>query len=323
MPRQRFQHPEDAPSSSSAPSACHERLFGRRPVGLWPSEGSVSDAIVPLVAKAGFEWMATDELILARTLGIDVRAMPAGRSTSRERLYAPYRLAAGGAQVALRLPRSRAVGPDRLPVRRLGAGGRGRRLRRRGWPKPAAVRPPRTGGEEPTIFVILDGENAWEHFEGGGRPFCGRSIGGCRDHPELRTVTMAEACAGAGADADRHLPRLVDRRELLHLDRPRRRPAGLEPARRGARRARDAPARRTTTARRAGARRDPDRRRQRLVLVVRRRPLVGPRRGVRRPVPAASAERLPAASASRARRTVRDATSRRAPRPRRRSTRPA
>ncbi len=36
-----------------------------------------------------------------------------------------------------------------------------------------------------------------------------------------------------------------------------------------------------------GARRDPDRRRQRLVLVVRRRPFVGPRSGVRRPVPAA------------------------------------
>ncbi len=29
----------------------------------------------------------------------------------------------------------------------------------------------RTGGGEATIPIILDGENAWEHFEGGGRPF--------------------------------------------------------------------------------------------------------------------------------------------------------
>ena len=29
----------------------------------------------------------------------------------------------------------------------------------------------RTGGEEALIPIILDGENAWEHFEGGGRPF--------------------------------------------------------------------------------------------------------------------------------------------------------
>jgi alpha-amylase/alpha-mannosidase (GH57 family) len=51
MPRQRFQHPEDAAEQLERAAACHVRLFGRRPVGLWPSEGSVSDAIVPLVAK--------------------------------------------------------------------------------------------------------------------------------------------------------------------------------------------------------------------------------------------------------------------------------
>ena len=65
MPRQRFQHPDDAEEQLARAVACHERLFGRRPVGLWPSEGSVSDAMVPLVAKAGFSWMATDEQILA------------------------------------------------------------------------------------------------------------------------------------------------------------------------------------------------------------------------------------------------------------------
>ncbi len=81
MPRHRFQHPEDASEQLERAAACHERLFGRRPVGLWPSEGSVSDAMIPLVAKAGFEWMATDELILARTLGInfDRDASGAGR----------------------------------------------------------------------------------------------------------------------------------------------------------------------------------------------------------------------------------------------------
>ena len=34
-----------------------------------------------------------------------------------------------------------------------------------------ALRATRTGGEEALIPIILDGENAWEHFEGGGRPF--------------------------------------------------------------------------------------------------------------------------------------------------------
>ena len=55
----------------------------------------------------------------------------------------------------------------------------------------------------------------------------------------------------------------------------------------------------------AGARRSADRRRQRLVLVVRRRPLVGARPGVRRSVPPAPAQRLPAAGAADSRRAVR------------------
>src|SRR5437762_5779483 len=64
MPRHRFVHPEDAAEQLARAMECHERLFGRRPVGLWPSEGSVSDAIVPIAARAGFRWMATDEQIL-------------------------------------------------------------------------------------------------------------------------------------------------------------------------------------------------------------------------------------------------------------------
>src|SRR5262249_31274603 len=67
MPR-RFARPEDASEQLSRASEYHRRLFGHRPRGLWPSEGSVSDAMIPIVAAAGFEWMATDELILARTL---------------------------------------------------------------------------------------------------------------------------------------------------------------------------------------------------------------------------------------------------------------
>ena len=56
------------------------------------------------------------------------------------------------------------------------------------------------GRGEPVIFVILDGENAWEHFEGGGRPFLRALYGRLTAHPELRTVTMSEACRGAKTD---------------------------------------------------------------------------------------------------------------------------
>src|SRR5207244_2071061 len=99
MPKRRFQHPEDAAVQLERAVACHERLFGRRPVGLWPSEGSVSDAIVPLAAKAGFHWMATDEQILSKSLGITFARDGAGQVDQPERLYAAYRVSAGGSEI--------------------------------------------------------------------------------------------------------------------------------------------------------------------------------------------------------------------------------
>ena len=194
MPRQRFVHPEDALDQLERAAECHERLFGQRPTGLWPSEGSVSDAMVPLVAQAGFRWMATDELILARTLGVTLSRDGQGQIEQPERLYTPYRVTTGGATVCCAFRdhalsdligfsyagwHAEAAAGDF--VGRLAAAGR--RYRER------------TGGEDALIPIILDGENAWEHFEGGGRPFLRALYRRLSGDPELRTVTMSEGCA--------------------------------------------------------------------------------------------------------------------------------
>jgi alpha-amylase/alpha-mannosidase (GH57 family) len=196
MPRQPFRHPEDAAEQLERAAALHERLFGRRPVGLWPSEGSVSDAMVPLVAAAGFKWMATDELILARTLGITFSRDGRGQVEQPERLYVPYIVRAGGAAVTCMF-RDHALSDligftysgwaaDQAAddfVSRLADAGR--------------RYAERTGGGEALIPIILDGENAWEYYEGQGRPFFRALYRRLSNHPELRTVTMAEATAGA------------------------------------------------------------------------------------------------------------------------------
>src|SRR2546422_5473151 len=100
MPRQRFVHPEDAAEQLARAIAFHERLFGAPPTGLWPSEGSVSDDMVPLAVGAGFRWMAADELILARTLGTSFGRDVHGQLDRAEQLYRPYAIAAGGARIA-------------------------------------------------------------------------------------------------------------------------------------------------------------------------------------------------------------------------------
>src|SRR5688500_4502303 len=55
-----------------------------------------------------------------------------------------------------------------------------------------------TGGEVATVSVILDGENAWEHYPGGGRPFLRALYGALERAADIETVTMAEAASGAG-----------------------------------------------------------------------------------------------------------------------------
>ena len=192
--RQRFVHPEDAAEQLARAVSCHQRLFGRRPVGLWPSEGSVSDSMVPLVARAGFQWMATDELILARTLGLTFSRDAYGHVEQPDRLYAAYAVA--DLSCAFR---------DHVLSDLIG-------FTYAGWAPEAAadhfvgrlVEAGRryeasTHGSEALVPIVLDGENAWEHFEGGGRPFLRALYARLSDHPELRTVTMAEGCASPAA----------------------------------------------------------------------------------------------------------------------------
>ena len=193
MPRERFRRPEDAAEQLSRAVALHERLFGRRPDGLWPSEGSVSDAMVSLVAAAGFRWMATDEEILAKTIGREFTRDGRGQVDLPESLYRPYRIGQEGRQVVCGF-RDHSVSDligfsyaswpaDSAAddfVQRLADAGAGYASR--------------TGGGEATVFVILDGENAWEHFEGQGRPFLRALYRRLATHPELKTVTMSEAC---------------------------------------------------------------------------------------------------------------------------------
>ncbi len=196
MPRERFRRPEDAAEQLSRAVALHQRLFGRRPDGLWPSEGSVSDEMVPLVAAAGFRWMATDEEILAKTMRREFSRDGYGQVDQPELLYRPYRVGHEGRQVVCGFR-------DHVVSDLIG-------FSYASWPAESAAEDfvqrltdagrhyaSRTSGGEATIFVILDGENAWEHFEDQGRPFLRAVYRRLGSHPELKTVTMGEACTAA------------------------------------------------------------------------------------------------------------------------------
>jgi len=150
--------------------------------------------MVPLVLRAGLRWMASDEEILGKTRGAAFTRDAAGHVSEPEALYRPYRVGGEGQAVACGFRDHRLsdlIGfsygswsaehaADDFVDQVVEAG---RRY--------AA----RTGGDEATIFVILDGENAWESFEGQGRPFLHALYSRLGSHSEIRTVTMTEACA--------------------------------------------------------------------------------------------------------------------------------
>ena len=203
LPQKRFMYPEDAEAQLTQAIHYFERLFGFRPVGVWPSEGSVSDAVLDLAARLGFKWAATDEEIIARTLGVALSRSDGGRLNQPEVLYRPYQFnSVGGRSIRLGFRDhhlSDLIGftykfmPQRQAARdfvwRLEEAGRLAQSR---------------GLEEPVVFVILDGENAWESYEENGRTFLEEVYRRISDSPDLQAVTMQEATASPASVPEIH-----------------------------------------------------------------------------------------------------------------------
>ncbi len=89
LPRNRFQHPEDAREHVRRSIEDYTRRFGRAPQGMWPAEGSVSEEAVRVVRgsgrSAGSPRMKPCWRVLCRRLLFQ-----------RDDLYEPYKLMRGG-----------------------------------------------------------------------------------------------------------------------------------------------------------------------------------------------------------------------------------
>ena len=71
------------------------------PRGMWPSEGSVCQAMIPLLAEHGIQWIATDEEILACSTHGLVGRDSRGHVRNPDRLYRPWRVREGGSELAI------------------------------------------------------------------------------------------------------------------------------------------------------------------------------------------------------------------------------
>ncbi|HWW51160.1 MAG TPA: glycoside hydrolase family 57 protein, partial [Verrucomicrobiae bacterium] len=167
LPRPPFRYPQDAREQLVRSRRFHERVFGKPPAGLWPSEGSVSDQALELAMELGFKWFATDEGVLGRTRSIGFWRDASGYPENGPNLYTPWRYERGGRTMTGLFRDHYLSDLVGFVYSRMGAEAAAEDLHRR----IRAIGDRQPDGPTATVSVILDGENAWEYYPGNGRDF--------------------------------------------------------------------------------------------------------------------------------------------------------
>lgn len=184
----RFHHPDDAEAQVAIAVQLYRRCFGRPPAGMWPAEGAVSASTVPIYARHGVRWIASDQGVLARSgrWGYD--------AGDPHVLFRPYRATEGGESISIFFRETRlsnAIGFDYQ-------GYGNYRKASEDFVRDIKERYARrlSGEEEYVLSVILDGENAWGSYRDDGRPFLEALYQLLEKDPEVRTVTFREYLEG-------------------------------------------------------------------------------------------------------------------------------
>ncbi|MEW6234003.1 MAG: glycoside hydrolase family 57 protein [Candidatus Omnitrophota bacterium] len=183
LPQPSFAFPEDAEWQIREGISYFEKILGAKPQGMWPSEGSVSDAACALMVKQGINFFATDEQILFRSTSADRKTIQ-----NRAELFRLHRLATpnGGIDCVFRdhglsdgigflysgVPAESAAQEFIRHLKEIG----------NNW----------TGKQPPLVSVILDGENCWEFYPNDGRDFLRAMIEGVLKDSQIVPTTIPE-----------------------------------------------------------------------------------------------------------------------------------
>ena len=162
----------------------HKARFGHVPLGVWPSEGSVSDAVLAILAENGFKWTATGEAVLANSLKKYRGELP----SKAEYLYRPYRLP-GGENGIYCFFRDDYIS-DKIGFEYSRWNGRDAANDFVHYLEEVLRHSPED--TDPVVSVILDGENAWESYPYNGYYFLSDLYDALSNHPDIRMSTFSE-----------------------------------------------------------------------------------------------------------------------------------
>jgi len=168
LPKKRFSHPEDASWQVSEAIHYHTEEFGTPPRGMWPSEGSVSDAMLEVLISKGIDWVATDEDILFKSLSLYDKHYKGISLLDRRLIYQPYKFKSGSKSINM-------IFRDKNLSDMIG-------FSYNAWnPVDAAndllshfkniAANLRRDTDRGIVAIVMDGENAWDYYEDNGRRF--------------------------------------------------------------------------------------------------------------------------------------------------------
>ena len=158
-----------------------EQYFDLRPTGCWPSEGGISTAALEVMQAHGFRWAASGESVFRHSI-----SHSANKSLADTSLYQAFTAGEGRLACFFRddglsdligftysdWHADDAVGNLVQHLENIAASTQGQK--------------------NPLVSIILDGENAWEHFPENGYYFLNTLYKTLADHPDLKMTTYTE-----------------------------------------------------------------------------------------------------------------------------------
>ncbi len=185
IPKQHIPLQEDAQLQIDRAKALFIETFGFEGKGFWPAEGAVDEQSVALLKESGIKWIATDEAILFKSLG----------HTHRAELYTPYMYK--GMCMGFR---------DHGLSDLIG-------FTYRFWDADKAAEhfinslsSINSENSDATVFIILDGENAWEFFPNNAFDFFDALYTKLKHTPWCKSLHMDDVATLPAKTLDRLAP---------------------------------------------------------------------------------------------------------------------
>jgi len=175
----------------------HQQTFVSEAAGCWPAEGAISQATVELLDEAGFSWCASGEGVLHHSLGYNLRENGKGAALNH-----PWKVGESlnircffrddhlSDMIGFEYHRWNTEDAVNNFIHQLGE-----------------IRKHSASLHNPVVSIIMDGENAWEHYYQNGLPFLTLLYQKISAHPDLSLTTFSDYLA-ANSTAE-SLPQLV------------------------------------------------------------------------------------------------------------------